>query len=328
MFDLLSFFRMTQKLELSFLLAGFFLCVSTLLGCAANMQTAGLIDSTKQEELRRFDFKYQLKKPDNTIYLANELQEISGLSLNGDCTKLYAVQDENGILYTINLQTGKIEKKMKFHKDGDYEGIEIVNDDAYVIKSSGTIYELKNYASDSCKVTKYNDFLSKDNDVEGLTYDWKHHQLLLSCKAHAVDMKKGKFKKPIYAFDLKKKAIKMVPEYIIKLKQVRSFLKKHKSKKQLEKFASIFDEHPKELLFSPSAIAIHPFTGNIYITSSVGKLLLVMNPRGKILAIEKLKKKIHPQPEGLAFDTKGTLYISSEGRDDRARIQCFYYHKK
>ena len=46
--------------------------------------------------------------------------------------------------YITLQETGKIEDELKFHKSGDYEGIEMIGDDIYVTKNNGTIYEIKN----------------------------------------------------------------------------------------------------------------------------------------------------------------------------------------
>ena len=84
----------------------------------------------------------------------------------------------------------------------------------------------------------------------------------------------------------------------------------------------------KDMVFSPSGIAIQPQTKNIYILSSVGKILLVLDKLGKkILTIQALEKKITKQPEGITFDKKGTLYISSEGRSGKGRIFHFKKHE-
>ena len=87
----------------------------------------------------------------------------------------------------------------------------------------------------------------------------------------------------------------------------------------------LFSEEKNEMRFSPSGIAVHPLTGDIYVTSSKGKMLLVMDPQGKILHLVKMKKSIHPQPEGICFDADGTLYIANEGKEDKARIYKFLY---
>ena len=275
--------------------------------------------------LPKFNLPYNLKKPTETMKLDLILKEISGLSMSADFEKIYAVQDENGFLFEINKTTGKTEQTTKFFKDGDYEGVEVVGTDAFVVKSTGTIYEIKNLKTDKQKTVKYNTFLEKGNDIEGLTYDKNNNQLLLPCKGYGHFQKdKDKLFKPIYAFDLSKMEMKQKPAYKITLKAIKSFLKANKTKEErLDDFEKFFKKKVEALPFSPSAIAIHPQSGDLYILSSVGKTLLVMSADGKILHMEKLKKKVHRQPEGIAFDQDGTLYISNEGKDGMGSIHRF-----
>jgi len=66
--------------------------------------------------------------------------------------------------------------------------------------------------------------------------------------------------------------------------------------------------------FSPSGIAIHPTTYQIYILSSQGKTLSIFDSSKKLVAIIFLNKKEHLQPEGICFSPDGDLFISNEGK--------------
>ena len=63
-------------------------------------------------------------------------------------------------------------------------------------------------------------------------------------------------------------------------------------------------------------------------TSSKGKLIMVLSESGKILHIEKLNKKLIPQPEGLCFDKDGTLWLSSEKKKESPSKIYKYLMKK
>ena len=52
---------------------------------------------------------------------------------------------------------------------------------------------------------------------------------------------------------------------------------------------------------------------------------MVFDQEGKILHLEKMDKKFHPQPEGLTFDEDGTLYIANEGKEGNGTILRFNY---
>ena len=271
-----------------------------------------------------YHFPYLLNEPDETIKLPAKLVEISGLSQSGTDTSLCAVQDEKGIIFMVDKETGEIVSKINFWKTGDYEGVEIVGEDAYVVKSTGTIYEVKKMGTAEQTVIKYNTFLRRENDVEGLCYDEKNNRLLLACKgrpATGESLKEYRYRKCIYGFDLERRQLDSMPAYVIALDQIQQFLTTHPMAQELNKLIEFFTPEKSNLTFNPSAIGIHPVSGNIYLTSSVGKVLIVLNPEGEILYMEKLKKKLYPQPEGLTFDEDGTLYISSEGKEGKARIQ-------
>ncbi len=259
------------------------------------------------------------------------LEEISGLGMTADGVYLVGVQDEDGLIFFINKATGKVERPVEFWKDGDYEGVEVVGNDIYVVKSTGTVYHVPEKHGEYHRnhVEKYNFFLTEENDVEGLAHDAKNNRLLLACKAKAGEGQNYQRQKGIYGFDLEKMTLTEEPVYTVSLSQVLTYLSSTPYYQDKDKLLERFDEDADELDFAPSAIAIHPVTEHIYILSSVGKLLLVIDSEGEIVHLEKLKKSVHHQPEGLCFDRDGTMYIANEGSKKLpAKIYRFQYQKQ
>lgn len=268
---------------------------------------------------------YKLEHPTTSFALPDILFEISGLTISKDGKHLIAIQDENGIVFKIDIESGALVKQFNFWKDGDYEGVETVGEEIFVIKSTGTIYGINKPDSPKQEVIKYKFFLTKENDVEGLGYDKKNNRLLIACKAQ---VRVGEVKLPekqVFGFDLASKVLSPTPVFTIDLNQVKDYLAENEHIKGYAKINEFFKRSDDKFKFSPCAIAVHPITGNIYMTSSVGKLLIIINPEGTILHIEKLKKSLHPQPEGLCFDAKGNLYIANEGDDEAAVIHKYIY---
>ncbi len=259
---------------------------------------------------------YDLENPDQTFKMPKRLQEISGLGITADGKSLVAVQDEDGIVFFVNKTTGKVEREIDFWDDGDYEGVEMVGDDICVVKSSGTVYYIQSNGSKYDKVEKYNFFLDSDNDVEGLAYDAGNNRLLLACKAKAGKGAEFDQKKGIYSFNLATMQLEAEPAFTVSLDDVLNYLSRSNYLEDKDKLLERFNEDADEFAFAPSSLAIHPLTGQIFILSSVGKMLMVIDHSGKIVHLQKLKKKVHPQPEGICFDTDGTMYIANEGKDD------------
>ena len=291
-----------------------FFCVSQVLACnSENKQATNQtnpppvlvsIDSIPQKtEIQQaspppkiksnYRLPYQLNFPNNTFKLPASLTEISGLSNAIKADQLCAVEDETGVIYVIDKTQGDVLKKVKFWKKGDYEGIECVDDVIYVIKSTGTLYEVQNFNTENQEVIKYNTFLTRENDVEGLGYDSSQNCLLIACKGlpkgeESYDL--AKLKKEVYKFDLKTKKMNPQPAFTISQEIIYNFMQKYDMGHDTEKLIKYF-QPDRSLTFSPSAIATHPITKNVYILSSVKKIIIVLNSKGKMQYINLLNKK-------------------------------------
>ena len=80
---------------------------------------------------------------------------------------------------------------------------------------------------------------------------------------------------------------------------------------------------PKKLeRFAPSGITFGP-NNNLYIISARGSLLVIVNQNKSINHIIEMDENTLPQPEGICFDDKGQLYISSEAKENTAKL-CVY----
>jgi uncharacterized protein YjiK len=261
-----------------------------------------------------YNFPYQLSKPDNSWKLPKALFEISGLSFLDD-DRLACVQDEKGIIYVFNLKSGEIELKIPFADNGDFEGVEMIGNDAWVLKSNGNLYEVKDFMKDANpKGKKHTTALSDRNNAEGLAYDPLNKILLIACKGHPyTDKKNGSGFKAIYSYQPEIKKFDNKPFILISQDSIRQYMNYNGMTRLGLEIMAYLDPSSGDKSFQPSGIAVHPQTGNLYILGSVGKLLTVFTREGKMLAMIDLNMQIFPQPEGICFSSDGILYISNEG---------------
>ncbi|NOR87836.1 MAG: hypothetical protein GQ527_09525 [Bacteroidales bacterium] len=275
-----------------------------------------------------YEFSYQLDKPDRTWSLPKKLIEISGLSFIDD-HRLACVQDEKGKIYVFNMKSGKIEKKIDFAKDGDYEGIAIVRNDIWVLKSNGNLYRVKKYIKETqAKAKKYSTLLSGKNDPEGLTYNPVDNQLLIACKGHPfIDDREGKRYKAIYSFDLKTKQLDLEPFLLMDMDTIKYYKGYNAITHLGVEFLAYLNTAKGDVSFQPSGMAIHPISGNIFVLASIGNLLVVYSRSGELLAMIELKSKYHLKPEGICFSPDATLYIANEGDDYRKGTILKFYTK-
>ena len=257
----------------------------------------------KQEESRagitqNIALPYDFENPSEKFIMPKTLKEISGLSYYKN-DQLACVNDEEGKVFIYDFVKKEVVDKIPFGKDGDYEGIEIVDDEVFVLKSNGSLKSFK------IGVAYEREIDCSDPDVleyEGLAYDPKSKYLLLAAKERVKDKDD---KKMIYAYDFDRK-----------------ILFKHLAipQNQLKDEANGKD-------FKPSGIAVSPVTGQIFIIASVGKKLLVLSPNGQKEALISLNPKTFVQPEGICFTPNGDLFIASEGKDGEGYILEFEMKK-
>jgi len=291
------------------------LLICTLLilsACSTSKSFQNDVDSTKNV------FPYNLDSI--SIYeLDKDLNEISGLCYDAKEDAILAIEDEHGVIYKLNKTDGSIIRKDTFYKDGDYEGIANTEEAFYIVKSTGTIY--KTMKSDlTSKPEKKKSFINKKYDTEGITYDSETKSLYVCHKES--NEKETKNQRCVFRFDLQTDQMIEEPFLIIDKKNLSDFLKENYSAEYVQKnFKKILDPELDYLHLGPSAIEFHPQTKDIYILSSRSKVMLVYDGKSKNLKfVRKLNKEIFPQPEGICFDNASNLYISSEGKDGKAKL--------
>lgn len=240
---------------------------------------------------------YRLGHPDQRYELPGSLQEISGLSYLGK-DRLACIQDEKGKTYVFDLNKKEVSGVFPFAGNGDFEGIEAVDDYMYAIKSDGSLLKISDWQSEDPQYEKLPTGLNKKHNVEGLGYRAENQTLLIACKGGA-GTDKGK-QRAIYSFALSNQKLSETPLWTI---NPADFGKKDN--------------------FGPSGIALHPLTGEVYVLSSQGKVLITLDSKGEIKAVYKLDKELYRQPEGICFSPEGDLFISNEGKRGKAYILHF-----
>jgi len=289
--------------------------LASLFLCGACSSTEQKIPDAMPEP--GYTLPYRLHTPDTVFSLPPELREVSGLAFSTDGAHLLAVNDEQGLIFYLNPSTGAVERTRPFGGAGDYEGIEVVGSDVFVVKSNGDIVRIPETGEPETWPTA----LDADYNVEGLCYDSVHHRLLLACKGIAGKGAAFDGKKALYAFDLKTRKLDESPAFLFDQSELARL--KGADTSFWARVLDFFSSHESPSAFKPSGLAISPLDGNLYIVAFVGRTLAVMHPDGRILHAERLDPDLFRQPEGLCFDRQGRLYIASEGKKKKGSLLCF-----
>lgn len=235
---------------------------------------------------------YDLQQPEKFIR-SEELLEISGIAMrNGQSDSLFAINDEDGKLFSFALHEKK-NKSVRFGKGGDYEDVSIMLGQAFVLRSDGRIYS---FSLDSIHKKKVEplvwEHLLPAAEYEGLYADERTNRLYVLCKTC------GKDKTGISGY-----IVRLHGEVLPTIESFRIDL------------GFLHDKFSFKGSFKASALARNKTTGEWYILSAVQKVLLVTDDAWNIKEVHRLNPALFTQPEGIAFDVNRALYISNEGHE-------------
>ncbi len=252
---------------------------------------------TLVEAYRNNPAPYQFLKPNEIFEMPEVLREISGIALASE-NSMFCVQDEVGALFQYDLEKDEVSDVIRFEDLGDFEDITIDGTMAYVLRSDGKIFSF-NYKNFDGKVSQAM-APSYCTDIEGLFFDSLGEKLYMACKSRPVNAKKEI--RLVY---------EMSPDKIYETNILFTIDVEEINKMLSNKYPEI-TQGSSMFRFNPSAIAVHPVTGEKYVLSATDRLLAIFGKNG-LKDVFPLPSDAYYKPEGLAFSENGDLYISSEG---------------
>lgn len=254
---------------------------------------------------------YNFLQPDKVYDMPDLLKEISGIAFANKNT-MYCVQDELGIVFKYDILKEDISGMFRFTDIGDFEDLTVKDEYVYVLRSDGTLFWFNHQNFDG----KINQVVVPLNcmNIEGLDYNPVNNQLYLACKDPLIDLQNQD--RTVFSISADKPSNPQVA-LVIPSDQINSML--------AQNYPGI---NNSRMQMNPSAIAIHPQTGEKYVLSAAGRLVAVFNKQ-QLTHVYPLPAEIYYKPEGIAFSPDGDLFISSEGiKNGYVDGHIYYFSKK
>lgn len=256
------------------------------------------------------------KFPDSDMYsfsspvvinLPAELDEISGIAYYPKDTSLFAIIDEDGILFKIPIKNPSATRQWRFDKKRDYEDVVLIDSVFYVLVSNGDVEQIR-FTGDSIHTLKLNfsDAKKSVNEYESL-YLSDSGKIVMMCKECEEDKKK---KISSFSFNNLDSNKVLAAGLVINMVDIEQ-----KAKIDISKL-------------KPSAAAFNPVTGDLYVISSINHLLLITDSNGTFKASYSLNPAFYKQPEGISFTPAGDLIISNESAQNGHATLLILKNKK
>lgn len=274
----------------------------------------GLITYVQQPETEHFtlaesfDFPFDFENPDQIVELPNILNEISGLA-PWSADEVLGIQDEDGELFVIKTNSGEIHRQFRFGKDRDYEGVARWNDTLFILEVDGDIHRMVLRDSvDQYDAIKLETPFSYRNDLEGVCFDPVSNLLFMVPKAQELNPSRAnQHRRGIYGYNPITDELAPQPLFFLDQDEVGR---------------AVYGKRVKYVL-KPSGIAADPLSDYLYVISSVGRIMVVINRESRLQHLELLPPDVFPQPEGITFNAAGDLFLSTEGGGGKAKLVTY-----
>ncbi len=252
---------------------------------------------------------YELTRPTFSMTLPGALHEISALT-DVDASTVACLQDENGMLFLIDLDRRAVVGAHRFGPDGDYEGLTRVGADYYVLRSDGVILRVQ-LADGRARTAASFTLPVEQRNIEGLGYDERRGVILVAPKDFLKGGKERRDERQIYGWDPVRQTLAETPVLTVHVSQVLEAARA--AGLALPDKRNERGKRRVDLKLRFSSVAVHPLTGQYFILSAVDRLLLVVARTGAVEALHVFGAQELPKPEGLTFLPNGDMLIASEG---------------
>jgi hypothetical protein len=276
------------------------LAVSTLAVSAGAARSAQSLEPPSPTDLSRYHFG---APPADRWELPKGLHEISGLAVDS-AGRVFAHGDEAAVIYQLDPVNHQVVKRFSFGRPavrGDFESVALVDGGLVLSTSDGVLYIGREGADgESVPFTVQATGAGRLCEIEGMASMPGDHALLFACKVPRTRALAGHLS--VLRWSLERKALDRHPFMFIPLAD-------------LARAVGVSTFHASELL---------RLAGDRYLVLAGREHAIAeLSAGGKVVAGARLRRRDHPQAEGLGLAADGSLLVADEGGSGRGTLSVY-----
>jgi hypothetical protein len=274
---------------------------------AKSLQKVG-VDNYYHEKATTFlkeDGYFNLAQSDQISLLPMGIESFSDIAFL-DSTILICLQEDKSSLVLFDLYSNQVSTPININfpnKIIDFSRIDstiILLDDQVQVH-----FLLPPY--DSSSLLTENDILGDWKSAATCIHESTKRMFILTQNNFDVD---NPVSNSIYTYTISKRKLNEKALFDISISDIEMFAIENNIATPQNKFTDLSDSL-SQLIFNPSAMAIHPKTNEIYILSSENRSIVVFNQFGEVQDLFFLDEKLVSNPKAMTFHPSGDLLISN-----------------
>ncbi len=251
---------------------------------------------------------HQDRITDGVYRLPHRLREVSAVvALDG--ATVACVQDEVGAVFVVDLLGRNGLRAEVFGPRGDYEGLALVGERYWVLRSDGVVLRLDGRAG-ALSIGASLRLPAGHGEWEGLCWDRERGLLLTVPKEGAKDVA-GRALLSIFGIDPRAERVLPDPVLVLDLRRLEDDAVARGI--TLPTKTSAKGRARSDVRMACSELLALPDRGELLLLSSADHAIFRVDRDGRLLAFAPLDPDELPQPEGLALLPDGRLLVASEG---------------
>ncbi len=245
---------------------------------------------------------------DGVYRLPHRLREVSAV-VAIDASTVACVQDEVGAVFVVDLHGRSEPRAEVFGPRGDYEGLALVGEHYWVLRSDGVVLRLDR-RDGALSIGATLRLPADYAEWETLCWDRDRGLLLTMPKERPKDAD-SRFLRPVYAIDPRVERVMPDPVLVLDVRRLEADAAARGialPTKTTGKGQQRVDVH-----LTCSELLALPGSGELLVLSSADHAIFRVDRDGRLLAFAPLDPEDLPQPEGLTLLPDGRLLVASEG---------------